>query len=118
MSNPANKRGPIAFTRPTVGPKVYVTKGPSGWPETYQRAHADLALAEFINPLSLEELVNNFWTKVDLERTEDSQEETWSQVLVFLAKVTNTANYLQVPEMVAVAFWGKALLIKWTGDTN
>lgn len=97
------KKPSVAFTRPVVGPKVYVTTGPSGWPEQFIRRTADGALARFLAPLDVAEQVQNF---IDLERTKD-ETSTWADVVEYLRAVTDR----RPPAEIGVAFWGHAVAI-------
>jgi len=97
--------GPVTFTRPTIGPRVYLVKGPSGWSETYIRKLADTALAKFIAPLDLGEVIGAFLTAMRLE----AREENWEDVIGYLAKITQQSSKT-IPEIVGVAFWAQALL--------
>ena len=97
------KKPSVAFTRPVVGPKVYVTTGPSGWPEPFVRRTADGALAKFIAPLDVAEQVQNF---IDLGRTGEAT-QTWADVMAYLHAVTDR----RAPAEIGVAFWGHAVAI-------
>jgi hypothetical protein len=97
------KKPSVAFTRPVVGPKVYVTTGPSGWPEQFVRRTADGALAKFIAPLDVSEQVQNF---IDLSRTKEGA-QTWGDVMEYLHAVTDR----RPPAEIGVAFWGHAVAI-------
>jgi hypothetical protein len=104
----------VAFERPTVGPRVYVAKGPSGWPETFVRKSVDKALIDFLAPLNVEELISLFATGVKLE----AREETWGDVIDFLSRVTSKPTKL-IPDAISVAFWATYLLLpEDTGAMN
>lgn len=105
--------GPVSFGKPTIGPRVYLTRGPSGWPETYMRDKADAALVEFLTPLDATTVVETFWIAMTLE----GREENWEDVVGYLAKITQQTSKA-IPEVVGVAFWGLALLHLMTGETN
>jgi len=95
----------VTFTRPIIGPKVYVSRGPSGHAETFQRDRADQALRHFLGPITLMIAVDGFIRKKKRERTPDE----WGDVLSYLA------NLLKVPEDhlpldVCVAFWAQVRL--------
>lgn len=97
----------VEFTAPIIGPKVYVTKGPSGWPETFNRELADRELTKFVEPLDLAELIDTFV----LQRTiaEEDSTLTWPHVTHFLARMMSVPLKL-VPPIVGVAFWAKVIL--------
>ena len=105
--------GPVTFGRPTIGPRVYLVRGPSGWSETYDRKQADAALAKFIAPLDLRDVISTFVTAVRLE----DEEETWADVMNHLAKLTQQAARA-IPEIIGVAFWASVILHEETEGTN
>lgn len=92
----------VTFGRPTVGPRVYLTIGPSGWPETFKRATADLSLKEFLDPVDLDEALATFSTAMSLE----GREETWEDVVAHLSKITHQPRST-IPRIVTVAFWAR-----------
>jgi hypothetical protein len=91
----------VTFGRPTVGPRVYLTTGPSGWPETFSRATADRTLKEFLDPVELDEALSTFHDAMALE----GREETWEDVADHLSRVTHQPR-ASIPRVVVVAFWG------------
>jgi hypothetical protein len=95
----------IVFGKPVVGPKVYIAKGPSGWPEQIDRRRADAALGRFLDPLDADEVVGAFALDVQTGRFED----TWGGVVTFLARLTDR-HPTSIPELAALALWGQALL--------
>jgi len=95
----------IVFGKPVVGPKVYIAKGPSGWPEQIDRRKADAALDAFLDPLDAEEVVGSFALDVQTGRFED----TWGGVVTFLARLTER-HPTNIPELAALALWGQAVL--------
>ncbi len=101
--NPDN-RG-IEFGEPTIGPKVYVARGPSGWAETFKRRHADEALRTFVTPLDLAELIDVFI----LARQVNKTPADWHTVVGFLARTMQTTPRM-VPAEVGVAFWAQVLI--------
>lgn len=103
----------VTFGKPTVGPKVYLVKGQSGWPETYARKVADKALSDFLNPLNVTDVLAAFTVSMTLE----AREETWGDVLGYLGKITDTSEKT-LPEIVGVAFWALYLISKQLEGTN
>jgi hypothetical protein len=107
------KDGPVTFGRPTIGPRVYLVKGPSGWSETYERKLADAALTKFVSPLDVVEICDALLTAIQLEKCE----ETWHDILDYLAKLTQQ-NAKTIPEIVVVALWAKMILHEETKEMN
>lgn len=103
----------VTFGKPTVGPKIYLARGPSGWPEQFPRALADNALASFLAPLNVDDVVASFRRAVQLE----GREEGWGDVITHLAKVTGS-DEKRVPEIVGVALWGRYLIFRHNEETN
>jgi hypothetical protein len=99
--------GPVVFGRPTIGPRVYLVRGPSGWSETYDRKLADAALAKFLHPLAVAAVISPFLTKIRLE----AREETWADCVEHLTKITQI-DPKAIPEIVIVAFWAQAMLLE------
>lgn len=99
----------VEFGPPTIGLKVYVSKGPSGWPETFSRTAADRALVAFVEPLDLDELLDNF-----IAAREVSDEPgliTWPHVTHYLARVMSRPLQAITSE-IGVAFWARVILAK------
>lgn len=97
--------GTVTFARPTVGPRVYLTTGPSGWPETFKRATADRRLEEFLDPVEIDDAITTFAESVRLQ----GRDETWEDVTRHLSEVTHQPQ-AEIPREVAVAFWGQYTL--------
>jgi hypothetical protein len=91
-----------SFTRPTIGPKVYLSRGPSGLPETFERKTADRELEQYLGRVKIKIAVDSFIRRMTLER----RQENWSDVIEHLAGVTKL-NADVVPLDVAVAFWAQ-----------
>jgi hypothetical protein len=112
--------GPVTFGRPTIGPRVYLVKGPSGWSETYDRKLADRALETFIAPLALDDLIETFLIAVRLEAQERGARNMvviWEDVVNYLARITKQ-NAKAVPEIVGVSFWAQSILYEEQEGTN
>lgn len=103
----------ISFGQPKIGPKVYIARGPSGWAQPFPREASDKALAAFVHPVEVDELVDMFVTARDLSETPTD----WHTVVGFLARQMQT-HPKSVPADVGVAFWAKAILHKMTKGTN
>ncbi len=112
------KDGPVIFGRPTIGPRVYLVRGPSGWSETFNRKLADVALVKFITPLDIGELVSAFLTAMQLERLERPRAVVdWDDVTSYIAKITKQP-VKAIPEIVVVAFWAQVILHEDQEETN
>jgi hypothetical protein len=103
----------LVFGRPTIGPRVYLVKGPSGWSETYNRQLADAALVKLLAPLAVASVVSPFLTKMQLE----AREETWADCMEHLAKITQLSADA-IPDIVVVAFWGQTILFEQEEGAN
>lgn len=91
----------MTFTRPVVGPKVYLSRGPSGHNETFPRAAADHALEQLLG--SRRKLaIDGFIRKMLLEQ----RHESWSDVIGYLGEMAKLDPDL-MPVDVAVAFWAQ-----------
>lgn len=96
----------VSFAKPTISARAYVSRGPSGWPETFKRDVADKALLAFIAPVDLDQLLDVFI----LQREVSEQKiPDWHTVIGFLARSMQTTPK-QVPHQVGIAFWGRYLL--------
>lgn len=104
---------PISFERPKIGARAYVAKGPSGWNETFPRQQADAALAAYVKPLDLDELVDMFLTARQLANTPTE----WPTVVGFLARTMQTHPRL-VPHEVGIAFWARTLIMVAESGAN
>ena len=108
-----SKNAPVTFSAPTIGPKVYITKGPSGWPETFNRSLADRQLAEFAQAVDLDELIETFV----LQRSLSDEPTTWAHVTHFLARTLSVPVHA-IPDAVGVAFWAKTILARQAHEAN
>lgn len=98
----------LAFSVPTVAARVYMTKGPSGWMETFKRIELDAELAAFLKPVGISEVVELF---VLAREVADKPEPTnWHTVIGFLARTMNVSPKL-VPHRVGIAFWGQVVIV-------
>jgi hypothetical protein len=104
---------PVAFSKPTIGPRVYLVEGGSGWPETFSRKLADQAAIDFLAPLVIEVVLQAFQQAMQLE----TRGETWGDIIGFLAKITQQSSNA-IPEIVGVGFWGRFLLFEQQQGAN
>lgn len=89
-----------SFGRPTIGPRVYLSSGPSGWLETFNRKQADEALQTLLGTVPVGLAVEGFVRSHGLSK----DGVTWSAIvdhLVSLCRVAETA----IDPKVGVAFW-------------
>ena len=90
----------MTFSRPTIGPKVYLSRGPSGNAETFPRPSADRELEMYLGKVKVRIAIDGFIRKMLLER----RAENWSDVIGYLSELTKLDADL-VPLDVAVSFW-------------
>lgn len=107
----------VEFTSPTIGPKVYVSRGPSGWPETFNREQADQQLRAFIVPIELDELVNAFVVQRTI--AEKPEPSSWGHITHYLAR-NLSVHAKAIPDAVGIAFWAHVnlALIAAEADAN
>jgi len=103
----------VAFKRPTVGARVYLVVGGTGWTETYIRKQADEALAKLLHPLSVSDALTTFQAAMELE----AREENWEDVMDFLGKITGQSPKV-IPEIAGVGFWGQIVALELQQGTN
>lgn len=91
----------MTFTRPKSGPKVYVTRGPSGHTETFGREAADKKLTLLLGDAKLRVSVEGFIRKMTLDH---SFCERWDHVRDFLSEMSGLhIDHLALD--VTIAFW-------------
>lgn len=94
----------MTFTRPKLGAKVYLSRGPSGHTETFAREGSDRELEMYLGGKAKAHVaVEGFLRKMNLER----RLEDWADVLGYLAERANLADTDLVPANVAVSFWAQ-----------
>jgi len=109
------KHADLKFTAPIVGPKVYIAKGPSGWPETFKRETLDRELVKFLAPSKVDDLVGHF---IALRANDEKKEATeWHTVMGFLGRMLGVAIET-IPHTVGIAFWGHVVLATTTKGLN
>jgi hypothetical protein len=94
------------FTIPVVTSKAYLTRGPSGWPETFDRVSTDKALASFLGKVTTEEAVETF---AALREVAEDKITNWHTVIGYLGRMVGVTP-LAVPLEAGVAFWGRYVL--------
>ena len=99
---------PVTFGKPTIGPRVYLATGPSGWPEAFDRKRADAELAKFLHPITPDELVEPF---IEAMRLEGAKAYSWSDVMNYIAKITQI-DWKLIPPAIGVAFWAHVIEFK------
>ncbi len=94
----------MTFTRPKVGAKVYLSRGPSGHAETFEKTHSDRELEMYLGGKpKVHVAVEGFIRKMLLDR----KLEDWPEVIEYLAERAGLINSDIVPVNVAVAFWAQ-----------
>ena len=94
----------VSFSRPIVGPKVYLARGPSGHVETFNRVHADRELELFLGHVTLKIAIEGFLHKL----IKDRRIEAWSDVLEYLSQLVGLDDFEAIPIDVGVSFWAHA----------
>ena len=92
----------VCFSKPTIGPRDYISVGASGWAQVFSKKNANEALDKFVGPVKLDELLSNF---SDLIRLKDFK-CGWTDVTSYLARIFETKPD-NVPTSAAIAFWCK-----------
>lgn len=106
-------RDAIFFDRPMISAKAYVAKGPSGWPQAFQRVAVDESLKRFLGAVPVTEAVRLFVAQRAL--SEDQKGETWFTVIGFLGRLLAISPN-DVPPEAGVAFWAQVLLERQADD--
>ena len=97
----------MTFMRPVAGPKVYISRGPSGHPETFRREDADLSLRQYLGAVTTKIAIDGFVRKFKLE----GRSEHWSDVIEYLGSLVKLDPDL-VPLDAAVSFWAQVTLVQ------
>src|SRR5271163_3720437 len=92
----------VSFSRPVVGAKVYLSRGPSGLPETFLRVSADRELEIYLGHVTPLIAIDSFIRYMLIERRQDQ----WSDVIEHIGKIVKL-DPDSVPCDVAVAFWAQ-----------
>lgn len=94
----------MTFTRPKLGPKVYLSRGPSGHSETFERAASDRELEMYLGgKAKLHIAVEGFIRKIVHTRVH----EEWKDVIEYLAERAHLESGDLIPPNIAVAFWAQ-----------
>jgi len=104
--SPYQKKEPIAYGEPTIGPRTYLTKGPSGWPESFDRKKTDKRLVDFLNPLTVEKVIDLFLRDLKIK---GAKAISWSDVSGYLGHLTSQDPDL-IPEECSVSLWAQTKL--------
>jgi len=92
----------MTFTRPKLGAKVYLSRGPSGHSETFERAASDRELEAFLGGAAKVHIaVEGFLRKITAER----RPEDWKDIIAYIAERAHLADPDHVPCHIAIAFW-------------
>jgi hypothetical protein len=97
----------MTFTRPVVGPKVYLSRGTSGHAETFKRHEADAGLALLLGQITCPLAIDGFVRKMLLER----RAEKWIDVLDYLAGLVKI-DVEHIPLDAAISFWAQVDLAR------
>ena len=105
----------VSFSKPTIAPKHYIVKGPSGWVETFDRKALDAELKTFMKTVAVNELIDVFVTARELADKQDPV--TWHTIVGFLGRSTGHSP-LAIPPGVGIAFWAHVELFKREAAVN
>ena len=100
----------VHFSKPIIGAKVYLSRGPSGLSETFQRATADRELELYLGRVTVQIAIEAFIRHMLIERRQDQ----WSDVIEHLASLTHLEADL-VPCDAAISFWAQ---VNQTRESN
>lgn len=100
---------PVIYTRPTLGPRAYVSQTNSGWTESFPTAKADAAIAEFLHPLDAEFVAKNFIDGFRLALIERPHRQlSWDDVVSYLAGVKSCPKSV-ISGLIGMGFWALVL---------
>lgn len=109
----------VAFTVPIIGPKDYVVKGPSGWPEAFRRQKVDAQLDAFVasvaSGIDVADIVEIFVVRREL--AEKPEPMNWHSVLGFLARQLNMHPH-DIPAECVISFWGRIVIEQLARGAN
>lgn len=105
----------VFFKRPTIGRRLYIAEGPSGWPEQFSRAKLDEELTRLLGSITVEAAVDLFITQREL--SEDKKPETWHTVIGFLGRILEMHPFA-IPHEAALAFWAQVILTHNSREAN
>lgn len=94
----------ISYTLPTMGPKAYTARGPSGWTETFARKAADARLQHLLGEVPVAVAVEGFRNRCALAHTPAE----WYSVQTYLGELAHIDAKL-VPDEAIVALWCQVL---------
>lgn len=99
----------VSFSCPVITPKSYLVKGPSGWPETFDRRTLDDELERFLHPVPPREMATLF---VQMRAVADKQEPAnWHTIVGYLGRTLGISPRT-IPQTVGVAFWATIEIVK------
>lgn len=108
----------MSFSCPKIGPKVYITTGPSGSPETFKRALVDAELVAFVKQQSeatIQQLVDHFISQREI--SEDGEPTRWFTIVGYLGRVLGVSPRA-VPFTAGIAFWGQVVIAALARNAN
>jgi len=88
----------VNFSKPTIGPRMYMSLGPSGWVEAFPRREADAELKLLVDhpALAVEAFIR--------ARRTDKQPVSYTLIIEFLAALCMRPAEL-LPTSAIIAFW-------------
>lgn len=94
-----------SFGRPTIGPRAYLSLGPSNWFETFPRREADQALLTLLGPIPVSLVVESLLRQQKLAKTPID----WADLLEELEKLVKRPSDTFEPRAV-VALWAACII--------
>lgn len=98
----------VTYSRPVVGPRVYLVKGPSGWSESFDRKASDKAMLAFLAPLAVNTVLEAFLQHLKIE---GARAISWSDVTGYLGRITQS-DPDNIADAVGVAFWAHTMMFE------
>lgn len=109
----SDEKRKITFSPPTIGPREYLVRGSSGWPDIFEKKAADEELEKFItkNGLSLELVISSF-----MNASAEQEVSMQDRIQGHLSRIGKLEKAEDVPIPVTIAFWAKLLTTKREKD--
>lgn len=96
----------FSFKPPTIGPRAYLSCGPSGWPETFSRKKADLSLLAYLGNV---EALQAAVTEYREQHHYDLSQFDWKSINEYLRSRADELGREHTPD-AAIAFWAASIL--------
>lgn len=105
----SNRRMPVIYSRPVLGPRTYVAKSNSGWTDSFPKKDADKAIREFLAPLEPSKVAENFVAGFRLViREAQYRQVLWEDIVDYLAGIKACSKSL-ITGLIGIGFWAAVL---------